>query len=556
MVKFNDFFNFRRGTDSKSSLDGQRKIPIVVGVAGHRNIRNEDLDNLKNSIVRELENLKESCPHSEILMLSTLTRGGDTLSSLCAIQLGIKLVCALPMPLEEYRKDFSDDELETFDKLLDYASDVFVVPNTEEIPEDAGREFYYRQAGIYIASHSHLLLALWDGTKLGEGNYGTSKMVDLMLNGTFLPKNGKAMYTGENEAVLHIFAPNENSVVDSSKEIGETEWLGNIDNFNGSLQKTDEFNHLLEGAGDNGYELLPNRDFDDYIIDRLEYFFSKADSLSLKFQSTYTRVLMRLAIIGTVITFGFLIYEKLEVHWFILICGIMLIFAAVELYLAKKSDCQNHYIEYRTLAEGLRVQVFLRYAGSSLQASELFTWSQQIEKAWIMKAIRAVSIGPLPSGKNDVVEAWITNQKIYHKNASSNVKKDYERHERRLHLAIIGSIFLYLVAMIFEFTAGDLTWNPIFNISEPHMYRIWIAVFLGLISAATLFIANFYGKLSLSRKASDHENMGIFYERMEEQLNRFGQSEELLRYIAHEELIENSNWCSYQSDNKIDLEIG
>ena len=553
MVELNSVSNT---SASSLPLGENKKIPIVIGVTGHRNIIEKDKELLKASIKMELEKLRQDYPYSNIVMLSTLTRGADTLAAICARELDIKLVCALPLPAEEYMNDFTGEDLQTFNELLDYAYDSFVVPNTEEIPQTIDREFQYRQAGIYIASHSHILLALWDGTSLGQADYGTSKMVDLMLNGTFLPENGKSMYTGENEAVLHIYTPNEITDADSLGNVGQVSWLGKVENLRSSLAETEEFNRLMEKASGNDYNILPDRDYEDHMLDRFEYFYSKADKLSVDFQNKYRNVLARLAVIGTVITLAFLLYDDILMHWLIVVCGIMLVFAGVVLHYAKKSDCQNHYIEYRALAEGLRVQAFLHYAGSSIQASELFTWSQQIEKAWIMKALRVLSIGPSPSRKNDIIECWIHDQKVYHENASSRVKVDYDRSERNLDIAIAVSILLYIGVFILEITVGDLARTPLLEIGNLHTYRILFSVALGTISAGTLFIANFYGKQSLSRQVSDHANMALFYQRMEDQLNRFGQSDELLRYIAHEELIENSNWSSYKSDNKIGLEIG
>ena len=78
---------------------------------------------------------------------------------------------------------------------------------------------------------------------------------------------------------------------------------------------------------------------------------------------------------------------------------------------------------------------------------------------------------------------------------------------------------------------------------------------LGSISAATLFISNYYGKLSLSRGVEDHEKMAVFYGRIVDRLDRCGQDESLLLLLGREELIENGNWCSYQQDNTPDLSL-
>ena len=80
-------------------------------------------------------------------------------------------------------------------------------------------------------------------------------------------------------------------------------------------------------------------------------------------------------------------------------------------------------------------------------------------------------------------------------------------------------------------------------------------IFLGTISAVTLFVANYYGRLSLPRTHSDHRKMERFYDKMSALLAERGQTDELLTLLAREELIENGNWCSYQRDNTPDISL-
>ena len=82
-------------------------IPVVVGVTGHRALRTQDIPLLREKVKQELENLRASCPHSDIIMLNSVASGGDSLCAECALELGITLICPLPFPAEEYRKDFS-----------------------------------------------------------------------------------------------------------------------------------------------------------------------------------------------------------------------------------------------------------------------------------------------------------------------------------------------------------------------------------------------------------------------------------------------------------------
>jgi hypothetical protein len=77
-----------------------------------------------------------------------------------------------------------------------------------------------------------------------------------------------------------------------------------------------------------------------------------------------------------------------------------------------------------------------------------------------------------------------------------------------------------------------------------------IKVILGGASAVTLFLANYYGKLSIERKAADHKKMQALYSMAQEKYNEAGiPKDKLLWELAREEIIENGNWYSYCQDN-------
>ena len=129
------------------------------------------------------------------------------------------------------------------------------------------------------------------------------------------------------------------------------------------------------------------------------------------------------------------------------------------------------------------------------------------------------------------------------------------RSERVVRVAFIASASLYVAALMFEGLFGGLTSSPLAALQNIEGYRTLLKVTLGTLSTATIFIANYYGKQSLSRKLSDHGKMGAFYARISEMLEEYGQSEALLERLAREELIENGNWLSYQRDNTPDISL-
>ena len=128
-------------------------------------------------------------------------------------------------------------------------------------------------------------------------------------------------------------------------------------------------------------------------------------------------------------------------------------------------------------------------------------------------------------------------------------------HERIVKTALFISIVLYLSALSFEVAFGGLLFEPILLLSNEDSYRTVLKLVLGIVSAATMFASNYYEKLSPHKKLTDHLKMSHFYEKMLNLFKTHGQTEELLVVVAHEELIENGNWYSYQKENTLDINL-
>lgn len=74
------------------------------------------------------------------------------------------------------------------------------------------RDYQYRQAGIYVAVHSHVLLALWDGSPAKADGCGTAEAVGFMLSEDH---NGGCCFKAANGgAVLHISTPRQSTVAE------------------------------------------------------------------------------------------------------------------------------------------------------------------------------------------------------------------------------------------------------------------------------------------------------------------------------------------------------
>ena len=88
-------------------MNTDKTIPIIIGVTGHRAIREKDRAAVYASVRSELQELLELCPHSRVVMLSSLAECGDLLCADAAEELGIPILAALPMERERFEEDFS-----------------------------------------------------------------------------------------------------------------------------------------------------------------------------------------------------------------------------------------------------------------------------------------------------------------------------------------------------------------------------------------------------------------------------------------------------------------
>lgn len=531
-------------------MAGQETIPIVVGVTGHRNMRSEDREMLYGAVVRTLTELRVRCPHSELVMLNSLAEGADQLCAEAAEALSIPLIVALPMDRTEYERDFSGDALSRFRALCGKARDCFVVPATERVPQMPDRDFAYRQAGIYVATHAHILLALWDGAPDPASDCGTAATVRFVTDCAYQPAD--SVHLRAFGTVLQIETLRDGA--DPKTDVGTVRLIGDEATFSETLARMDEFNRLVKQHAPPAPSLLPKDREPDAQLDRMEKLYTEADAQSVRFAKQYRRILAALAIISTIITISFLLYDEAELHWMILVCGLMLLAAWTVQRCGKRFACHRRYLEYRTLAEGFRVQAFLRYAGSGLCVSDVLPWSAQTETGWIAAALTASAIGAKRYGRHEIKEPWVEQQRAYHAGAAQTSKRSLLGSDRIVKIAFWISIALYLGVLAFEFVWGDL--SPFgARIADADRYRTLSKLLLGGVSAATLFTSNYFGRLSLSRVVSDHGKMERFFAAVSDRIDRYGQTDELLLLLAREELIENGNWCSYQRDNAADFSL-
>lgn len=229
----------------------QQKLPLIVAVTGHRDLREQDMPAIRKQVEEVLLGLQQGLTHTPLCVLSALADGADRLVAEVALDLrdaghlpGAQILCPLPLPEALYKQDFSAESCRQFDALCERVGrqNVFelepYLPGTSQHPEideatlnalslpeksartahsNGGysdlRNLQYAQLGAYLARHAHLVLALWDGLTPGKPG-GTGEVVRVMRNGdmhwgqSIPPRLGldsrSLVGGGELGAVLHL----------------------------------------------------------------------------------------------------------------------------------------------------------------------------------------------------------------------------------------------------------------------------------------------------------------------------------------------------------------
>ncbi len=539
------------------------KIPIIIGVTGHRNMRTEDIPVLKGAAKAVLTDLQTKQPHSTLVMLNSLAEGCDQLCAEVALELGIPLIAVLPMPVPEYELDFQGEALQCFRYLMANAAEIRVAEDMESAM-DITRNYHYRQAGIYLATQSHVLLACWDGNAPLAGGCGTAEVVDFMLNRSY--SASCSLFRGMADgAVIQLMTPRAGD--DSSVQAGSVRILENSPGvLRKSLQMTDEFNHDAQKVPD-----LPPADIIDHQtltkagprVSRILDVFRAADTLSVSFRNRYLKTMLVLSFLGVLLVVSFLMYDEMEADVFLIVYGGILLLAGSVYFRSARGQYHRKYLEYRVLAEILRNQFYLSLTGIPDAVCDYLAWPHEQANAWIRQAVSAAVAGSEKETAMDPQQIrgyWIDGQSVYHKQALAKDWKKDGLNNRITRIMMGAALTIFLVVVVMESwykpimqmvipVASPLRAILMMHVEQDLTVRGTFKIMLGLISSVTLFLANYYGKLSLGRKITDHEKMIARLHRAKVLLDTHGVPwETVYRELAKESIIENGEWLSYSRD--------
>jgi hypothetical protein len=472
-------------------------LPMIIGVTGHRDIRADAVLPVKHAVTAFFTQLRRQLPNTPFVLLSPLAEGADRLVAdvfLESLRPGDRLVAPMPFPLEEYRRDFATlQSTAEFNRLLGIAQMVQLplLPGTVLDDVQAGghaRDLQYEQVGLTIARSAHILLALWNGLEAGSTG-GTGEIVRYRLDGIPAAAWARQIHLDPPEVgpVQHVLTPRVNDIgVDSpgtSRLLVPAQWRGAaagvdhleslqvVENFNANARaflaryksKCEDARTSIWSQTDNAPVLRPAED-------HIRNVYAVADAMAVHYQAWSRRVTKWLLFAGVaVIATGGIYADFAPGAFMAFIYLLCLMTGGILLWVDQRQGSQRKHLNYRALAEGLRVQFFWRVGGIRQSVTDSYMRVQREALHGIRQTLRFadLDIGDSTLDANEwtrrlraVHADWITSQRRYFigppRGVASHSGNDYARLTLLKAIALrLGAFVLVAVAVAHLSTAVD-----------------------------------------------------------------------------------------------------
>jgi hypothetical protein len=535
--------------------DNDYRIHLVIGITGHRDIPQEDVDKLKEKIREIFRELKGKYPNTPLLLLTPLAEGADRIAAKAAIEEGIDYVVVLPFPEEEYVKDLPESKKEYYD-LRDKEKHrnlkgIFSLANkinneaTQYGPE---RNKLYENVGAYIVRHSQILIGLWNGKEGKKG--GTSEIIKFKLKGLpdeYHPHMDK-LDKPDNGPVYIIYTRrksdnNTNSTGDLKIEVKYPENI-DYDYFTGKndiFKKFETFNIESEKLKKTEIE-QSRKDLADEASNKekfVSYIYAKADVLANKYKKRWKNYNTLIIFLGLLTSLIFVFYFMINSDYLLLIYGILFIlFSIFFKFLNIFHKYHQKYIEYRVLAEGLRVLFFMRLAGLHEYPEDYYLKKHRINFRWGREIIRSANIfDPQPEPDfQTIIKYWIEVEHNYYKKRAEENQRKFRIYNGISKAFFILSIFLIVVTIIMEYL----------NIVNYFKILITLIIIFPVISGA---FETYIKRNAFSYNLKEFSRMKDIFERALDRLKELeGSNDEnikkqsVIRELMKESVRENADW--------------
>jgi hypothetical protein len=584
----------------KTTQSAERyKIPFLIGVVGHRDLVPGELRPIRVAVEQLLRKICSEYPDVTPTLLTSMADGADLLVAEVAADLDIPIIAVLPLSHDECRAELATDEARaSFDRIYARCERLEVtlpengtVP-AQELSAEQKRDLQFQRAGALVARYSALLIAIWDGLDT-EHAAGTARVVEYRRCGMQPPDDEASalpvhmlLSAQDNDMMFEIRCarrsgspPNETTprvigFVGSGAQGGEAipaslaTVLERISAFNRDVE---EFREDIERRS---HRLsLPSPYPVPERLTYLDELFRAADWLGSHYRRAFTTALRARYVLWAVMAFLLLSFKKESdsTVGVVAIFGVLVVFVlglGLALW-AHRRSWHRKYLDYRALAEGLRVDFYWEIAGVHRRfdgefAHESFLQKQDIELEWIRAAMRAVSLrlavrggGSLVSGFAQAFAGWVgdddpingTGQLAYY-------RRRMERFERRLELVEHFGTYLLVAGLILAVGFAVEVSLRAFDIEIfPERVRGVLLWGLALLTVYAVIFETYVNEKADRALIRQYRYMYSIFQVAAREL-RSARSEaqklEIMRSLGHACLAEHAQWILAHRDRRIE----
>jgi hypothetical protein len=423
----------------------QFKIPFMIGVVGHRDLVADEIPTIRTAVAGLLRRLRDDCRDVPLQLLCSMAAGADLLVAEVAAELGIGIVALLPYARRLCRNDLEvEADRENFDRLCEMSDVVELNLPADAKAGDIEREGELRdrqlqRAGSLIARYSGLMIAIWNGADT-DHRAGTARAIQFRRMGV-MPTD--ELVVSPRDVLLspqvddlnfeircsRVSAPHPAGVAVLGFTGGDSQGREEYpERLRTTLQRLAEFNRDVDEFGEviarKGRRLSqPSPTPIPKTLEYLDRLFTAADWMGSYHQRCFTRALKARYGLWALMAFLLITFKKDSIGTLAImaITGVLTVFLLGTLLAlwAHRRSWHRKYLDYRALAEALRVDFYWEVAGVRREfdgefAHESFLQKQDVELQWIRNAMRAVSLqlaihpcGSFNEGFPFVFAAWV-----------------------------------------------------------------------------------------------------------------------------------------------------
>ncbi|MFC5701352.1 hypothetical protein ACFPVX_08650 [Cohnella faecalis] len=563
------------------SEGNQTLAPILVGVTGHIDLIEEQIPKLRQLVKETLLSYARQYPNTPMILLSPLAAGADQVAAEAALQLRdmeglqIQLYVPLPMPKLEYLKHFPDEKsVDRFHDLLEIADHHYVIPAVEGIEQVIeNRETYYSKVSDHITKYCHILIALWDGIEKSSLKAGTSYTIRSMRDGieSELTDSNKLLDPVTSGIVIRIRTPRQsNPNILKPLTVDEPIYPTNFpfetgqEVFGRILQHIEQFNEDVRREENKRTRTDPSDDTLGWRsrtapgpLQRIAKLYERCNEFAIRLKK------QRMALFRNLLTLAVLLvcfYEFMSMYPFLVAGYAVLLGAAYYQYRrGRKLELHRKFLDYRALAEGLRIQFYWSLSGIEKDVSDFYLSQQRSEVEWICSVIRSQHYlnqahrVPKYDHLQWVKDNWIGKQYMYFVDSARNNQEKGMKSAARFRLLFVSGVLL-----IFSIYAGNLffDWFQMTGVAS------WLLIPAASLVAYSIAYNNYSQQQSYSYIVAEHSRMATLFEYGLKKTNEYLNAEKpesarkVILKLGQEVLDENGSWVYMNRERDIHLPTG